>query len=512
MGRCHVHKPLDFIAQKLKFLPISGPELAGQKVGKFLAPFQKQIIKTAYKANGEPRQNLVLCWMRKFGKSMIASWFLNYLLETKEGWRGVVGASTFDQSGHIFNLVRSQIENNPELKGKYQLNKESIRNKSNYAELSRIYSNSSANLGNIGLQTIVMDQVESMKDRSNYDALQTGMLMQGVKPHVFFLANVPQSMSHWSIPFIDQRRKDKDYSFFEYAVPARMEWASEKAKRCNPFYDLFKSNPKKYPHLQGFTRNMDAAEREAKQSAEEAISYRRYILGQKISQSEYQWIRSQDLRVMSLEKVLKWKKSRCIVGLDLSLTQDFSAAAVCWFGKDNNGQDRVALYPILHIADNLDWRRKNQQKTFREWDHNGHIEIQTGRKALNPKHFLQALDWFLQKNKIYVSHYCWDSGLSTAELVDNYPKSSLITTTARQVSAGLRWLEGRSKENQLFITSNNPAVKWQFDCGIASEKSKGYTLLTRQTFRESIDICQAAILATKWHLENPERGYTYISG
>ena len=507
-----MHKVLDFIAQKLKFLPISGPELAGQKVGKFLVPFQKQIIREAYKANGDPKQNLVMCWMRKTGKSMIASWFLNYLLENRPGWKGIIGASTFDQSSHIFNLVAGQVKHNPELEGDYKVNKETIINRKNDAELSRIYSNSGANLGQIGLQTIVLDQVESMKDRSNYDALQTGMLMQGIKPHIFFLANVPQRMSHWSIPFIDQRRKEKGFSFFEYACPSNIDWATEKAKCSNPFYALYKKNPKKYPHLRGFAQNLDEAERLAKESAEEAISYRRYILGQKISQSEYQWIRSQDLRVMSLEKVLKWKKSRCVVGIDLSLTQDFSAAAVCFFGKDKHGQDQAAIYPILHIANNLEWRRKTQQKIFKEWGQQGHIEIQTSRKALNPKHFLKALDCFLQKHGIFVSQFCWDRGLSSAELTDSYTRSTLYHSTAYQVSAGLRWLEGRSKENQLFITSKNPCVKWQFDCGVASEKSKGYTLLTRQTHRDSIDICQAAILATKWHLENPRRGYTYMSG
>ena len=508
-----MHKALAFIEQKLKFLPISGPPMSGQPIGKFIVPHQKAIIRAAFHSDGAPNKSLVLCWSRKWGKSMIASWILSYLLETKSGWRGLTAASTFSQSAHIFDLVAAQIKFNPILESKYKVSRERIVNLTKDNHLSRIYSEASSNLGNIGIKTLVFDQIESAKDRANFDSIQTGMLMGNQKPQVIINCNVPVTQSHWSVAFVDIRRKDKDFQFFEFAADMEKDWATEEAKQeANPFYSLYKKSPKKHPHLKVFVANVDKQEAEAKKNPEDAISYRRYILGQRISQSDYQWIRSEDLRIMPLEKVFKWKNSRCVVGLDLSLTSDFSAAAVCWFGKDKDDQPRVAIYPILHIADSLEWRRKTQQKAFRDWDQNGHIEIQTGRKALNPKQFLQALDWFLQKNKIYVSQFCWDRGLSTAELVDDYPKSTLYHTTAYQVSAGLRWLEGRSKENQLFITSDNPAVKWQFDCGIASEKSKGYCLLTRVSSRQSIDLCQAAILATKWNLENPERGYTYMSG
>jgi len=507
-----MHKALDFIEQKLKFLPISGPPMSGQPIGKFIAPHQKAIIRAAFNSDGTPNKSLVLCWSRKWGKSMISSWILSFLLETKEGWRGLTAASTFSQSAHIFDLVAAQIKFNLNLESKYKVSRERIVNLTKDNHLSRIYSEASSNLGNIGIKTLVFDQIESAKDRANFDSIQTGMLMGNQKPQVIINCNVPVTQSHWSTGFVEIKRKDKEFKFFEYAADMEKDWATEEAKQeANPFYPLYKKSPEKYKHLKVFVANVDKQEAEAKKNSEEAISYRRYILGQRISQSDYQWIRSEDLRIMPLDKVLKWKNSRCVIGLDLSLTIDFSAAAVCWFSEDDRGVERVAVHPILHVANNLSWRRKNQQRQFREWANSGHIVIQE-RKALNPRQFLDDMDSFILKNKIYVSQFVWDRGLATAQLVEQYPRSTLVHSTAYQVSAGIRYLEGRAKEGQLFLTSKNPCALWMHDSAICSAKSKGYTLLTKANHRAGIDLCQSEILATKWQLENPEMGYTYMSG
>ena len=501
------HEPLEFI-KKLIFLPISGPLLSGKRVGKYLAPFQQKIIKEAYKADGSPRQNLVLCWSRKWGKSMIASWFLNYLLENKEGWRGIVGASTFDQSEHLFSLVANQVENNEDLSGDYKVQKERIVNKKNGAMLSRVYSNASANLGNIGLQTIIMDQVESMKSRENYDVLQTGMMLSGTKPHIFFLVNSPNFPSHWSIEFIESRRKEKRFTFFEYAADKNKPWATEEAKcEANPFYALYSKAPRKYKHLKSLAENVNEQEVIAKGNLAEQLAFRRYTLGQRISAKAYQWVRGEDLKVKPIEEVLKWKNVRCVVGIDLALTHDFCSAVFVFFEK---GTNKVAVHPILHIA-NTKWRERPQQVLFKQWDHAGHIVIQN-RDAISKDQFLGAVSDFEKEHDLFISMFVWDRGLSAASWTESYSRSTLVSGTAFQLAGAIRHIEARAAEKNLFMTSENPCLRWQFDCAITSEKSKGYCLLTRASNKESIDACQATVLATKWHIENPYRGGTYMTG
>lgn len=501
------HEVLDFISKKLVFLSISGPPLTGAPVGRYLADFQKQIIKTAYKPDGTPSKNLFWGWMRKISKTMTASWFINYCLENKKGWRGVCVASTYDQSGHLYNLCRQQIQQNDNLDlDHYKLMKDTIINEKTDSQLSRVYSRASANLGNVKLSSLFADQLESWADIENYNSLESGMLMSQEQPHIFLLSNVPPFQSHWSIPFVQSKRKDPDFKFIEYGVPLNVPWESEKAKRVNPFYNLYKRAPKKHPHLKQFVRNMDKREREAKRSPETENSYRRYILGQKIALKDYQWVKGESLKTISLDKVKKWN-ARIVVGIDLSMTIDFSAGSIMFFDRNS---EKVAIKPILHIAD-LSWRRQPQQVQFRQWAKQKFITIQS-RKAVSPEQFLSDVDDFISQNKLFISQYCWDRGLVVNDLVKQYPKSSLYSGTAYQMAASVRFLEGKARQGDLYLVDDNACFRWMCDCARSSERSKGYVLLSRETNRQSIDGPVAACMGTKWILENSIRKPLFMSG
>ena len=41
------YSPLKWIKEKLIFLPVSGPKQAGKPLGKFMLPFQEDIIRAA---------------------------------------------------------------------------------------------------------------------------------------------------------------------------------------------------------------------------------------------------------------------------------------------------------------------------------------------------------------------------------------------------------------------------------------------------------------------------------
>ena len=504
------HEPLNFIRQKLIFLPKSSdPPLTGQPVGKFLAPYQERIIRAAFKHDGTPNKSIVMAYSRKWGKSILTSWCINYLLECKEGMNALTAASTFSQSSHIFQQVADQILHNPKaFKCRYKITKERIENLDNGNSLGRIYSNASANKGQVKVGFFVFDQIEGAKDRSNYDSIQTGMMLQAQKPHIFLLSNVPEEPSHWSLDFIKSKRKDSDFTFFEHAADMKRPWDTELAlKQANPLYDLYARAPKANKHLKGFINNVRHQRDIAKKNPSEAITFRRDTLGQKFSQKDFKWVLSSDLRVKPLKEALNWKY-RAIVGIDLAESRDFCAAAICLFNRENK---QVCVHPMLYVA-GIGWRTRTQQKQFRQWSREGHIVLQEDRQALNPQAFLQDIDSFLREHKIRPAQFVFDRGLASATLVDGYNNASLFAMTAYQMTAALRHIQARAAEHELFLTSDNPAAKWMFDCAKASGKSKGYTLLDRDTIRESIDLPQAVCLSAKWHLDNPLRGYTYMTG
>lgn len=504
------HKVLDFIKERCFFLPDSSdPPLTGEPVGKYIAGFQERIIRDAYNPQGEAKKSLVMLSSRKWGKTMISSWLATYCLCEKKGWRGLCSAATYDQSQHLYQLIEKQIKLSPKIdESKFKITKEKIINLENDNELGRIYSEAGTNLGFVKIQSFFVDQLESWNNKSNLVSIESGMLMMRHRPQLIIAANVPLQPSHWSTTYLDRLRKDRDYSFIEYSAPLKERWDTEKAKRAaNPFYALYKKNPKRYSHLAGFARNLNKKEAVAKQDTDESVDYRRMTLGQRISQKAYQWIRSEDIKTISLKEVLSWG-SRITIGLDLSETTDFSAASVTFFNKKS---DKIAFYPILHLAENMAWRQRHQQRQFRRWAAQGFITLQPGRKAVNVLDFLDSVDSFIMKNKLRVEQFVWDRGLVSGSLTDRYPKSTLVASTGYQMGGAIRRAEGRAKQGELFIIGENPCVRWQFDNAICSSTSKGYTILTRGSERESIDICQSLALSIKWERENPEKNYLIAS-
>ena len=78
--------------------------------------------------------------------------------------------------------------------------------------------------------------------------------------------------------------------------------------------------------------NIDAEEKQAIKSGEEAITYRKYLLGQRISAKTYQWVDVKDIQIAS-EDVYKNKDLRPILAFDLALTHDFCSALLCLLMK-----------------------------------------------------------------------------------------------------------------------------------------------------------------------------------
>ena len=489
------HRPLDFIKNELVFLPVSGPELAGKPIGRFIAPFQEKIIKTCLDAEGNNKQNIFLGFSRKIGKSMIFSWLYSYFLENKEGFQMVSMASTFMQSGHIFDLLRRQIELNPNINtADYKLTREKIINKKRDNAVHRIYSEAGANLGMLNISAVICDQIESMQTRANIDAIVTGMIMSQSKPLYLMAANCPEKMSHWSIDYLKTKKKDPRFSFFKYQAPLNKPWNSFEAKQtANPFYKLFQEDNEKYKHLKTLCENIDAEEKAAVDSSEDSLSYRKYILGQLISSRVYQWIESKKLKEAKLKD---FKGSRAVLSIDIALVRDFCGACVAFF-KGN----KIGIRSFLHVA-NVDWRRKRQQFLFRQWADKGWITIQD-QKAIDKTVFLGEVKNWLSENRIRIDKHVWDRGLCSVEWTKEFHgEPELVRGSPQNMAGGIRHLEAASHSGNLFLIDGNDAVKAQFDSAVASAKSKSFVSLDRLSDRESIEIPICAVMATKWNLEN----------
>ena len=505
-GKMMIHKPLKFIKDGLIFLPVSGPLLVGQPIGRFICPFQEDIITSCLDHEGNPKKNLFIGWSRKLSKSMSFSWILSYFLAEKHGFISVTMASTFGQSAHIYDLVREQIERNPNINEEdYKLTKELLVHTERGNKLFRVYNKASSNLGMIGVGCVVIDQIESMTDRRNIDSIQSGMMMSQVPPLYLLASNPPESVAHWSLDYIKAKQADKRFKFFDFSAPLKEPWQTVEAKKqANPFYKLYKESPKKYPHLKGLVANIDAEEKQAIKSGEEAITYRKYLLGQRISAKTYQWVDVKDIQIAS-EDVYKNKDLRPILAFDLALTHDFCSALLCLFDEDT---EDIYLKPVLHIA-NLDNRRFNQQKRFKDWDAQGFITIQN-EKVISKALFISDVKKLLKEKNIVHEKDVWDRNLSTGWTDEFGSDPELYKGTASELAHAIRFVEARSREGKLHFIGENPCLKWMFDCAICSQKSKGFTLLDRPTVYDSIDGAVCCVLATKYFIENRQHVFKAV--
>lgn len=501
------HKPLDFISE-LIFLPVSGPELAGKKVGKYILPFQKKIIKTAMDHNGNPKKNIFMGLARKIGKSMLFSWILNYFLEEKKGFNSVVMASTFSQSNIIAGLVGEQIKFNPNINAKdYKIVREYIENQSLSNKLSKVFSKASSNLGMLNVSCVAADECGAMQSRENLNSILSGMALAQSKPLLMFASNPPESETHWSNDYLDNLRKKKNWKFFDFVADLKLDPYSKEAKmQANPFY----ANHEKTKNLvfKNVKSYIDQEAEDARLSEENLLNYRRMQLGQKLSVKAYAWVSASDLQTAPLS-VLKNKNLRAIMGFDLALSRDFCAGCLALFNDDT---EEVFAYPFLHLANVAD-RSPKQKTQFRSWASAGYITLQN-KPSIDKTFFVSDIKDFLKKHKIMPEAYAWDRNLSIGFTEDFTADPILHKTTGFELGHAIRWIEARAKDKKIYIIGDkkNPCVHWMFDCAVCSPTSKGNVILNRASAkRESKDFCDALVMTVKYFLHNRKKSFVGIA-
>ena len=489
-------EPLTWIKENLIFLPVSGPKLKGKLVGEHILPFQEDIIKAALTPEGDPNKNIFMGYSRKISKSLIFSWIFNYLLENKEGMSLVNMASTFTQSNIIFRLIVDQVRLNPRIDSDhYQTTIEFLKNKERHNQLYKVFSKASSNLGMLNVSALIADEVGAMQSRENLNSIMSGLAMAQTKPLLLFSSNPPEQISHWSNEYIKTLKGDPDWTFFDYSADLKEDVYSEKAKaQANPFYSEYLKT--KNPHLKSVYDFVNKEAERAKKSSENLVVYRRFQLGQRISAKAYQWVDVNDIKIAP-ESVLKNKELRPILAFDLALSNDFCACLLCFF---NESTEDIYLYPFLHLA-NTDNRSPSQKTRLENWSVQNYITIQN-RPAIDKNIFIADIKTFLQEKGIIPEAHVWDRNLSQGWTEEFGGEPELYKGTAYELAHAIRFVEARSKEGKLHFIGENPCLKWMFDNPVCSQKSKGYVLLDRVTWRDSIDGAVCCVLGTKYFIEH----------
>ena len=226
--------PVKWIEENLVFPPIISSELiAGDKVGKHIIPFQRQILKQALVNN----KNIFIGFSRQISKSSLFAWIIVYLLENRL-IQGVAMGPTYGQGDVVFKAVKKQIQFSEDLNDKYKIRADYIENKESGSLVKKIYNSPSANLGNMAIGFVVIDELCSYSPlaKENLLTILGGLGMSGQQPLQLYATNPPTDPLHWSLDYIKGLKTDSNTAFFDFSAPAQDDIYSEETwSKANPF-------------------------------------------------------------------------------------------------------------------------------------------------------------------------------------------------------------------------------------------------------------------------------------
>ena len=493
------HKPLDWISKNCRFPVFSGEHLAYKPVGPHLLPFQKKIIKQVLSPKGEIQSNLFIYGCRKISKTFLGSMILWYLINNKRGFQAPVMASVLPQALLVYRQLLEQAHDKKEVK----FLTEKILQKNTGSRLDFMTNAPGQALGQES-DALYADEIGVYKTDNTLLNLSTG---GGLSPDKFlklFSSNPPMSDDHFVLDFIKNCDADPEFKVHRFFLPAKVAWSDEKNWAIpNPFIrEYFESGGKRFSYVMRFYRSYF---NNALKSKTQENAFRRYLLGQYCG-SDTEYIPNEKIKVCD-ENIFKEKGIRWAVGLDYSVTHDFTAA--CLVGWDR-ARDRVYLKSFLYLP-NTKNRRDVQKRMFQQWESSDYITIQ-GLDVLDGDQVADDLMSYLADNQIVPERIVFDKALA-GHHIEKYKKFKCLEVkmTAREMTTSIRELERCGQSQGLHLIGENKAVRWMFGNVMVSQKSKNYCLMNRISPRQNIDSPVAATLGLKFLVENRKKEYLIMA-
>jgi phage terminase large subunit-like protein len=490
----------------LEFLPITSGLLAGQNLK--LLPFQREIINSIYAVDGKGKRRVktaVLSVPRKNGKTQLASGLaLCHLCGPESESRGQIfsAASDREQAGLVFREMQAIILRTPELAKKCRI--QSFTKTITDLETGSIYcalSSDSRKAHGLSPSFTIFDELAQSKDRELYDNLVTG---RGARkqPLMIVISTQTQDVHHVLSGLIDYHLSiqsgalPNDPTFYGYVASAPMDadpWDEKTWFSCNPALGIFRS----------LEEMREFAEMAQKIPAQESV-FRALYLNQRVS-AEGRWISTGDFEAC-VGNIPDLSGRECYLGLDLSATQDLSAASLCFVPIEENEP-----FYTLHFAwcpeNGIRNRSKSDRVPYDLWHRQGHIQSTPG-SVIDYSYILKRIEAISkQYNLKAILFDRWGS----TKIVKDLENMGL---TVIEFGQGFASLSPPSKEMEKLILSrkivfpDNPALKWCFSNVITEIDAAGNVKPSKKKSKEKIDMVVSTVMALDGALRNTKKEVT----
>ena len=475
--------------------------IAGDKVGKHIIPFQRQVLREALVNN----KNIFIGFSRQISKSSLFAWIIVYLLENRL-IQGVCMGPTYGQGDVVFKAVKKQILFSEDLKDKYKIRADYIENKESGSLVKKIYNSPSSNLGNMAVGFVVIDELCSYSPlaKENLLTILGGLGMSGQQPLQLYATNPPTDSLHWSLDYIKGLKTDNNTAFFDFSADPRLDINSDKTwSKANPFIkNYLKTKNPIYKWTYDFYKSQVL---KAKDSRELELDFRRQLLGQRVTADAGKFCEVDRIK-QSDDSVYNDKSLRWCLGIDPAWKFDCFSASLVGFSEDT---ESVFIKHFLFMA-NLEKRRPSQKLQFQEWERKGFIKI--FNEDTNPRQpVIDTIKSFITEKKLKIEKVMVDPGQGKQWDFDKvWPQTEFVYNSPRNMTGPIRYLEKITHSHKTFFIGKelNQCALNQWDSAIVSQKSKDYCSISKLNSHQSVDCVFSSVLAVKFLSENRRKIYT----
>ena len=448
------NRPIEFIE---RFCKHSKGEWAGQAVK--LELFQKAFISALFgfvDSEGKRKYKESLFYVaRKNGKSTLLAGISLYCLcaDGEAGAEVYSVATKKDQAALIFNEAVNMVKQSKDLLQNIKKRKTDLYFGLTFSLMKPLGKNSDT-LDGLNSSLVIVDELHSIKDRNLYEVMKQSQsarrqpLLISITTAGTIRETIFDDLYKYACGVCDETIEDKNFLPIIYELDNREEWTQPQFwQKANPALGSIKK-----------IEDLTAKVKRALQSPRDltGVLVKDFNIIENQAQS---WLLFEDVDNRATFDLKDFKGKYFLGGVDLSRTDDLTAAAILIIDEKGNKYTKVqAFLP----ADGFD-KRCNEDRAipYKLWQEQGILKLSAG----NVVNYEDITKWYIEIVEQFdlTPAYIFYDPYSAIYLINDLEKSGFrcekIYQNSKLLSPAMQMLESDLKQKKLNY-NNSPLVKW----------------------------------------------------
>lgn len=362
-----------------EFLKFSGDKGAVEIKASPVQIFQFANIKGFYRKDGRRLINYALLFVpRKFGKTTeTVAFMVDDLLFGDANSQCYAGANSYQQAQILFGELKNVLRRLDRKLRRFKINREEITHLGlTRTSKARCLASNPDNLDGLNASLGIYDELSNADSFGLKNVIDSSM---GARLNPMSIAITTASDKRDS-PFVEL------LNYYKQILRGELQNDHVFAHIFEPDVDDDESDPntwrKVQPHM-GITVNEDFYERElmvAQSSADKMKEFRNKLLNVFTKNEAKVWIDSRDIENM-FYKAKGLERKQCVVTVDLSVSDDFSAVTYLFYIPDRNWRQNYCPFHSIteYFIPSETLRKHPNSEMYKRWVEQGHLNIIEGK-------------------------------------------------------------------------------------------------------------------------------------